>query len=1027
MIAVSWPKFAYPILSQGAWATLVWNTTLVQGSDAASKVVSPYPDSDNYTAPANFADQLSDPSLPLYLDETAFNPLLNLYEEPRGMESFAFGVGLRPQDLFGTCLVIFLIVVLAVILVSMALWAAHCLLEYFGPTSSTKLQAQKASRPSLGSTPAPSYGTKDTYEPRTPSLWDTTEPPSLPSQHNVPHPTGPSHARRIWWRFKPKGEAGAFHAAALYGNLLRLILMFHLPITVFSIYQLVLGSRASVVSRVFAALAFVFISVLVPAGIMFKIKRTPSGKLFDATRTLLSLGPMYNVYVEDKQMYRAVPLGASLVVGVVVGAGQGSGLAQGIILVLVELSLLIAPAVWYPWDEGASMGASHTFIAALRTISMVLVMLLSPQVSRPLEKDIIALIADVVQLGMTPFTAQWLAYAVLLLQAVIFVFYLLMLITKAVEGFIRLFGGVHFDESTHPLDGGLFGAIADLDCLNPKGGKAAQRKRRKRGSKQLQRNVSAAGSLTTQMMLDRHSMGVMRPVTTPFLSSPNSGRQEQASYFPAYTPPLGPPPMERHSSDSRSDEPHHGGMIMDAWRPHTQQVSPPSTAQGGGGYFLSPPTSPQGMYASASSHGRSQSTPNAYAAVPAPALAGFSVIRGGRADLNNPYDVKPGSAPADRSATISPPPSMRVSPISPKPAHSRQHSSSAVIENHESRISPPHSPLYPPQPPAGMRRQTGGIKPDVHGLTPPVLAIPKRRSLNNLREDSPTSQNDKKKKRRSWFKTDPDTPDPNDNDTEESDDEPGPSRRRPVAGNKGKRRSSIPLKEPAPFEPVPIVLNDEDEYDRPSRSRPARTGGLLGYLGLRRKKSLDDVAEQAIDENKARKAALAAESGAMLFGVRPAPAEQRSFKVARRDEPGTSTGPARAQVSPAAGPSTTPGRALTQSDVPRSFKVKRVNQNVPTPTQTSTTPIDLTDTPEGGGKSFKVIRPNMPHTASGTSTPQGGSFVVNRPAEHVPSPARTPTTPRSQSPVPPLHTSPEGLVSPRKQGKAHMFQSPPKF
>lgn len=362
----------------------------MQGSDAKSKLVNPYPDPNNYTIPSEFADQVTDPALPLYLDDATFNPLFNLYNRAPGIESWAFAIGLRPQDLFGTCLVIFLILVAVVILISLALWAAHCLIEYRSPKQAPAASSGvPPSRPSIGSTPAPSYGTKDAY---TPSLWDTPAPPALPSQHAVPHPiphtnshsrnpTGPSHARRIWWRFRPKGEAGAFHAAALYGNLLRLILIFHLPITTFSIYQLVLGApRASIVSRVFAALAFVFISVLIPAGILFKIKRTPSGKLYDATRTLLSLGPMYNVYVEDKQMFRAVPLGASLITGIVVGAGQASGLAQAIILVLVELALLIAPAVWYPWDEGASMGAPHTFLAALRTISMVLVMLLSPEV-----------------------------------------------------------------------------------------------------------------------------------------------------------------------------------------------------------------------------------------------------------------------------------------------------------------------------------------------------------------------------------------------------------------------------------------------------------------------------------------------------------------------------------------------------------------------------------------------------------------------------------------------------------------------
>lgn len=344
---------------------LTSDTSLVQGSDQR---IDPYPN--NYTAPSELFTQIANSQSPLYLDETGFNPLLNLYNRPSGIESFAYALGLRPQDLFGTCLAIFMMLAAAILLISLLLWALHCLLEYASPAPSSK------SRPNLVS-PRPSYA-KDTP---TPSLWDTSAPPALPAQHSIPERTGPSHARRIWWRFRPKGEAGAFHAAALYGNLLRLILIFHLPVTVFSIYQLVLGSRASIVSRVFAALAFVFISVLIPAGVMFKIHKTPSGKLYDATRTLLSLGPMYNIYVEEKQMFRAVPLGASLIIGIVVGAGQRSGLAQAIILVLVELATLIAPAVWYPWDEGASMGAPHTFIAAVRTISMVLVMLMSTAVS----------------------------------------------------------------------------------------------------------------------------------------------------------------------------------------------------------------------------------------------------------------------------------------------------------------------------------------------------------------------------------------------------------------------------------------------------------------------------------------------------------------------------------------------------------------------------------------------------------------------------------------------------------------------
>jgi len=134
---------------------------------------------------------------------------------------------------------------------------------------------------------------------------------------------------------------------------------------------------------VFAALVFAFISILIPIGILLKVYRTPSGKLYDATRTLLSLGPMYNVYVEEKQMFRVFPLAGSLITGVVVGAGQKSGLAQTLVLVLVELAMLLLPAIWYPWGEGASMGAPGAFLGVIRVASVVLVMLISPTVSSP--------------------------------------------------------------------------------------------------------------------------------------------------------------------------------------------------------------------------------------------------------------------------------------------------------------------------------------------------------------------------------------------------------------------------------------------------------------------------------------------------------------------------------------------------------------------------------------------------------------------------------------------------------------------
>lgn len=354
------------------------DVTLIQGSNAAADRIDTYPT--NYVPPPAFANMMSDPTYPLYLDSAANNPLLDLHSAADGIPAWAAAVGLREQDLFGTCLVIFLMLAAGIAILSLFLWCIHAIVE-ISSTAPPRV-VNHAQRSSFGSSPrASTLVGKEAYRPTS----DGTDYANhtLGSQLSLQqHRSTPSRLRRTWLRFRPKGEAGAFHAEALYGNLLRLISIFHLPITIFSVHQLVLSSGASIVSRVFAALAFVFISILIPAGIMFKVSRTPSGKLYDATRTLLSLGPMYSVYVEGKQMFRIFPIAASLITGVVIGAGQKSGIVQAVILVVVELAMLIIPAVWYPWGEGASMGAPGAFLGVIRVASMVMVMILSPTVSR---------------------------------------------------------------------------------------------------------------------------------------------------------------------------------------------------------------------------------------------------------------------------------------------------------------------------------------------------------------------------------------------------------------------------------------------------------------------------------------------------------------------------------------------------------------------------------------------------------------------------------------------------------------------
>lgn len=345
-------------MARGAWADLVWNNTIVAVPQQTSPSAS--------SPPSSFESQINNASAPLYMQDSR-NTLLDLRNEDPGMPSFARAVGIRSRDLFGTCLVLFLFITAAIFLISMTFWIAHASTEAFGHQPAP-VTPRAVKRQSYGSTTA-SLGPE-----KNATSFEMTTLPSAATQTR-----GPSRLRRVWWRFRPRGEAGAFHAAALYGNLLRIILIFHLPITVFSIHQLVL-SQASIVSRVFAGLAFVFISLAIPAGVLYKMHRTPSGKLYDATRTLLAMGTMYNHYVMDKQMFRAAPLAASLITGIVVGAGQGSGLAQAVILVVVELVMLIIPAISYPWGEGASMGSVSALLGIMRVCCTLLVMLMATEV-----------------------------------------------------------------------------------------------------------------------------------------------------------------------------------------------------------------------------------------------------------------------------------------------------------------------------------------------------------------------------------------------------------------------------------------------------------------------------------------------------------------------------------------------------------------------------------------------------------------------------------------------------------------------
>lgn len=347
MIAVLWPSFVYPIATRGAWASLIGNVTLVQSSpsDRFDPLYT------NYTGPiADFSEEFNDPTSPLYLDPSGPNRFLNLAAPP-GMASFAHAVGLREQDLFGTSASIFLLICAAVVVISLAVWAIHGVGEY---------TMSREDRKRMGS----AMGSPQRYEVGLGKEDEADADGVIASggggiDRKGEHHQPPTAVRRQWWKFSVKGGVGAFYASSLQGNLTRILILFHLPISTFAIYQFTIyPGPASIASVVLAALFFLFVCLLVPLYLVYRLYTVPSPKLYDATRTLLSLGPLYTLYGEGSQLYAGVLLGSNIIAAAVIGGGQKSGTAQAIVLLVLEIVLSLVTSIWLPWGEGASMGAT---------------------------------------------------------------------------------------------------------------------------------------------------------------------------------------------------------------------------------------------------------------------------------------------------------------------------------------------------------------------------------------------------------------------------------------------------------------------------------------------------------------------------------------------------------------------------------------------------------------------------------------------------------------------------------------------
>ncbi|KZW04142.1 hypothetical protein EXIGLDRAFT_828063 [Exidia glandulosa HHB12029] len=686
MVAVQWPDFAYPILSHTAWSMLLFNVTLTTGATHWNPL-----DDTDFVPPSGFAEQIADPSSPLFLDPAVSNTLLGFPSDtPEGIASLSAAVGLRPTDAFGTSVGLFLCVVAATIAASLLIW----ILDLIGSALFNGREDSSAAKyPGSHvrySTPL-ALGHKDTF------AYD------MPDGLGVAHDDEPGvrndrsviTGRRLcdwsrWWRKTRWGGQSSFHGAVLHGNLTRILILFHLPVTVFTTYQFSNGA-SSRTSTILAAVAFAVVSVIWPVFLLYRVARTSTSKLYEETRTLMAYGPAYNLFRQDSQLFAWVLFGSNLAFGITVGCGQRNGTAQSIIILVIEVAAALTTSLWLPWGQGAHMGLTSFLCCAARIISAVLLVILAP----------------IVSVGSA--AGGWVAYAILVIQGSVYAVFALMLLIKVIEGLVRLATGVAFEQQSgsgrHRARSGLFGALA-AGCASRASGKSTKKDRvaQRTGRQRPKHPRTVSGTSGSSYELHDPSLAeqtALRPKGATPLQSSTIGRADHAESLAST---MGRAP--RYESIYDDDD----GSIMGAWKnlpqfaesvpePASPVLAPAPPAQttgfarigGGRTHFETP-------YAIAKNPPPSAFPKRTQAVVPVAAPMAATIVGGPAVPAIATSSSRPstsGSGNTVRAGASTPPPSSPQQQQVPAPAylppgarpptaprqHVRTRSQTAVIED----------------------------------------------------------------------------------------------------------------------------------------------------------------------------------------------------------------------------------------------------------------------------------------------------------------------------------------------------------
>jgi hypothetical protein len=271
--------------------------------------------------------------------------------------------------------------------------------------------------------------------------------------------------------------------------------------------------------------------------------------------------------------------------------------------------------------------------------------------------------------------AGWITYAIIVIQAFVYLTFGLMFLVKIIEGIVRLYGRAPFDKSKRAVDTGLFGALALAGCcgLAPRSRKKRSTSRNKHVRYQKSEGDGDGMSISTQGQSGSGTTGTG-------MIGEGVGQSSNSVQAP---PSVGPPSFlrpEQALTPYREEADDDSGYIMRAWQPYSENEQS------------------DGVYQTVAAVDNNPTQPSS---------SGFSRVGGGRARFDSPFAINnereysPQSMTARRNAgsgTVSyPPPPLNLqlppgarAPISPS---TRQNQVSSPIPAENPLTPPPHLPL----------------------------------------------------------------------------------------------------------------------------------------------------------------------------------------------------------------------------------------------------------------------------------------------------------------------------------------------